>query len=243
VDVSATTLSSTTSQTPIFTAPVAGGTYRIGCTVTDSTGVAFSSAIHIYVATRSLVLTTPATADDPATSNSLFSSSAISSQYTVFFPNLDLPHARNLQVRVTDANDDAAGTFSIAVDGIGADGHYQTEYFTFTSPGLDASGGVTLPGTKPFARVECVRWVRGATSLTGLSGLYIHLGVGDIFGLPEILPAASSVRQVVLSPATTLATPADYTVVASPGSQGVSFTNAANRPNDARSYVIYYDDN
>ena len=62
------------------------------------------------------------------------------------------------------------------------------------------------------------------------------------FGLPDVIPSASSVRRVVLLPGTDLATPADYSVVTTPGREGVNFTNPAYRPNGVRSYDIYYDE-
>jgi hypothetical protein len=69
------------------------------------------------------------------------------------------------------------------------------------------------------------------------------VGVGNTFGLPEILPSPASVRRVVRLPSTTLATPADYTVITTPGRQGVRFTNPAHVPNGSNSYQIFYDDN
>jgi hypothetical protein len=141
---------------------------------------------------------------------------------------------------LTDAVNSLSDPTYLAVDGVGADGHYQTEFFYFGDP---VNAGVTVQGTKPFSRVEYVRFVRTPTSGTPGGDETVQVGVGDIFGLPEILPSAASVRQVVLLPNTTMATPADYTVITTAGRQGVSFTNAANDPDGSNSYQVFYDDN
>jgi hypothetical protein len=243
--VTATVLSDSTAQSPNFVAPVTGGTYRLSCTVTDSQGTTFTSVVHLYVATRSVMFNSPDAADDPNAPTSVKVATPIPNQYTVIVIDADLPHPRNLQVRLTDPNDSVTGSCFIAVDGVSADGHFQTEFFAFTAPGAGAGGGTTVAGTKPFSRVEIVRWVRkvnvGITTPGGDE--QVMIGVGNVFGLPEILSSAASVRQVTQLPNTALSTPADYTVITTAGRQGVSFTNPPSRPNGGRSYEIFFDDN
>ena len=100
-------------------------------------------------------------------------------------------------------------------------------------------GGDTTEGGKPFSRVELVRYISMAGSTSGNE--YVQIGVGNIFGLPEVVSSAAAVRSLLLLPGTTLSTPADYTVIATPGQQGVWFTNPANDPDGANSYQIIYD--
>jgi len=240
-DVTATTLNDATAQMPTFTAPYASGTYVASCTVTDAAGATFTAVVHLQVTTKSFTLTAPAAADDPTNPTSVMASTPLTNVNMVLTPDVDVPqYARNLRVRVTDPDASVTGSFFIVVEGIGPDGHYQSEFFPFTAPG---AAGATVEGTKPFARVEIVRWARNGTNGTSPGGgdERVSIGVGNIFGLPHTIASASAVKRVVRLPATTLATPADYTVIATPGRQGVSFTNPANRPNGFRSYEIYYD--
>ncbi|HOJ55184.1 MAG TPA: hypothetical protein PLI64_11590 [Phycisphaerae bacterium] len=240
-DVTAATLSSDTAQYPLFTAPILGGTYKVFCTVTDAQNTTFTSAVHIFVATNMLELTAPAAADSDAAPNSILSRNFPGSTQNIVFEVdaavKNLPHARNLKVRVFDGGSPSLnGVFYIAVDGVSADGHFQTEYFRFTGEG-------TVEGEMCFARVDMVRWVRTQNSSVPASNDGVMVGVGNTFGLPEILPSPASVRRVVRLPSTTLATPADYTVITTPGRQGVRFTNPAHVPNGSNSYQIFYDDN
>jgi hypothetical protein len=237
-DVTAPVLDNSAIASPTFTAPITGGTYRCTCTVTDSAGAAVASAVHIYVATSKLTLTTPATADNDATPSSILGSTAFSNYRTVLDVYTDLPYARNLKVRLRDPNGNLGNDIMVAVDGVGPGGYPQTELFRFNTPG----GGLTLQGQMTFSRVDTVRYLR-STGGDPSGDETIRIGVGNIFGLPKIITSAASVRRVVQLPNTTLATPADYTVITTPGRQGVNITNPAHEPNGTHSYEIYYDDN
>ncbi|MGB9624233.1 MAG: hypothetical protein ACPMAQ_05165, partial [Phycisphaerae bacterium] len=233
-DVTATVLSSATAASPTFTAPVLGGTYRVTCTVTDSAGSGFTAAVHVYVATFKLTLTTPAAADSTANPSSVMGQTILASPYTIVEVGVDLPYARNLRIRMTDPNGTVGNTCWAAVDGVGADGHPQTELFKFVNP---RGATPTVDGKMAFSRVDVIRYLRTPTNPGNNSTLAI--GVGNLFGLPRILSSESSVRRVILLPNTVLSSPADYSVVTTPGQQGVDLTHTA--PDGARSYEIYYD--
>ncbi len=240
-DVTATVLSSSTAQNPTFTAPYTGGTYRLVCTATDARGATCASALHLVVTTRSFVITAPAPADSDLTPVSVLGETDFDALSILIEPNYVGSYARTLKVRLTDPDGNMDDGNYVTIDGVGADGHFQTETFRFDNP---STTGTTLPGVRPFITVELVHYLRIQTGSSSPNGdETISIGVGNTFGLPEILFSAASVRRVVTLPNTLMATPADYSVITTPGRQGVNFTNAANDPDGAISYEIYYDDN
>ncbi len=231
-------LSSTSVAAPTFTAPLTGGTYRCTCTVTDSAGATFAAATHVYVTTAMLTLTTPAAADGSANPTSILTATAFGNISTVVEVNTNLTYARNLLVRLNDPDGNLDDGTWVTIDGVGADGHPQSENFKFNLTGITST---TVQGSKPFSRVELVRYLRIQPGSSNPNGdETVQIGIGSIFGLPEILSSASSVRAVILAPNTTLA---DHTVITTPGRQGVDFSTSATPPDGARSYYIYYDDN
>ncbi|MBN1488593.1 MAG: hypothetical protein JXA69_01645, partial [Phycisphaerae bacterium] len=226
--------------TQTWTAPsTATGTYRIVCTLTDSLSYTYVDSLEVYVPTSTLTLTSPANEDADNTPTSVLGVTTLGSLSTVVQVNTTLTYPRNLKVRCGDPGNSLAGDVWIEISGVSAQGSPQIEHFYFLIPG--AGGYVTTEGVKPFARVDTARYVVVTGSASGNET--VQIGVGDTFGLPRVIPASSSVRRVLLLPGTTLTTPADYSVITTPGQQGIRFTNPARDPNGANSYEILYDDN
>ncbi|MFQ5806120.1 MAG: hypothetical protein ACE5I3_06700 [Phycisphaerae bacterium] len=223
-----------------WTAPSAAGaegTYRIRCTVTDAQGRTSTATVMVEVGTLILQNTflAPAAADTTsvlgATAIELAAEVGGAGQEITVGLN-DLPDPRNLVVHIVDTNDGIL-TGTARVTGLDARGTPQVEIIPLTGSGFQYASGT---GVAPFAAVtkielydltEVTIWPPGNID-------EVSVGVGDKFGLTNLLNAANDVLytreggSVITS---------GFTVDIGDGQQGITFSTA---PDGVRDYIVVF---
>ena len=222
--------------TNTWTAPTGtnvDGTYRITCILTDSTGRTCTDSLAVEVtsqATQNILLAPPAAATNsvlaglPLTIFSLLADPG--QQIAAGFTNPAYP--RNIVITITDADNSITGG-TARVTGTDARGMAQSEVIAIAA---SAGASSTNTGVVPFATVTRVDLY--AFNGTGAGIDQVRIGVGSKFGLTGLLDQAADVLYVLED--TTLMT-AGYTVDATAGQQGITFSNA---PNGTRNYTVVF---
>ena len=222
--------------TNTWTAPTGNGvegSYRIICTVTDASGRTFTDSMLLDV--TSLALQNVFLAPAATATNNVLGGTALNvwagtadpgQQITAGLTNPVYP--RNVILTISDADNSITGG-TARVTGLDARGLAISEVISIAA---SAGTSSTNTGVVPFATVTRVDLFAFTGADAGAD--QVSVGTGVKFGLSGVLTAAGDIVYVIEG-TTTLT--AGYSVDATAGQQGITFTNA---PNTARNYTVVF---